>query len=69
MEFCTCDAGIVHDSQRRSEYHFKKEGQENRVCNINVTIVQTLINFLKPSEDATKALEGNLRPTIHRVYQ
>jgi len=46
------------------ETHQKGE----KLNGIDFTVVEILISFLKPFEDATKALEGDLRPTIHYVY-
>jgi len=42
--------------------------QEKRLTDIDVCVVADLIHFLKPFQDATKALEGELNPTIHQVY-
>ena len=42
--------------------------KEEKLNAIDFTVVEVLINFLKPFEEATKALEGDLRPTIHYVY-
>ena len=43
--------------------------QENRLQNIDMIVVNALINFLMPFQDATLALESECHPTIHHVYQ
>ena len=40
-----------------------------KIEDIDVTVLQVLVEFLAPFHAATKALEGDLKPTIHHVFQ
>ena len=45
------------------------EAQEQRLLNIDISVVKILINFLLPFYEATKDLEGDHYAIIHHVYQ
>lgn len=45
--------------QERNEFH--------RIECMDFSLLRNLVNFLKPLQQATKALEGENSPTIHRV--
>ena len=42
--------------------------QDHLLLDIDMLAVLDLIKFLKPFEEATKALEGDLWPTLQKVY-
>jgi len=44
-------------------------GQLRRIDDIDFVLNDLLINFLEPFQEATLALEGDLYPTIHHVFQ
>lgn len=46
----------------------KLRDQEKRLEGIDLFVVSTLIAFLEPFQEATKYLEGDLYPTLHKVY-
>jgi len=48
---------------------FQRKDQEARLEGIVITTVNVLVRFLLPFFEGTKALEGDLTPTIHHVYQ
>ena len=43
--------------------------QERRLADIDLALLDSVVKFLQPFHDATKALEGDDFPTIHHVYQ
>lgn len=44
------------------------KGEEHRMDSIDFGLVNEVVRFLAPFKHATKALEGDKYPTIHRVY-
>ena len=44
-------------------------GQERRLADIDLALLDSVVKLLQPFHDATLALEGNDFPTIHHVYQ
>ena len=44
------------------------QDQQARLRSIDSSVVNDLIEFLFPFRNATKALEGDLAPTINHVY-
>ena len=42
--------------------------KEEKLELINITVIEILVKFLQPFKDATKALEGETKPTIHYVF-
>jgi len=47
----------------------KSNEQEQGVENMDLSVVNTLIQFLEPFQKVTKELEGEKESTIHKVYQ
>ena len=42
--------------------------QGHMLLDVDMLIISDLIKFLEPFEEATKSLEGDLLPTLHKVY-
>ena len=40
------------------------EGQEQKLKDIDITVVNVLVDFLAPFREATKSLEGEKFPTM-----
>ena len=57
----------VFEAKEELKAIFENCNQEERLSNIDYTVLQILIDFLKQFQNATKALEGDLGPTLHHV--
>lgn len=58
----------ISDIQEELKQVLEDQQQLLRMANLDFSVILDLITFLNPFYDATKALEGDLRPTIHHVF-
>ena len=48
---------------------FKVKGQEQKLKDIDITVVNIFMDFQAPYSEVTKSLEGEKYPTMHHVHQ
>jgi len=65
VEFCTNHVAINFNEIKSV---LKTADQESRLSNIDLVVVEALIKFLTPFQEATNALEGDCYTTIQHVY-
>ena len=58
-----------NEQQKNVESVLNESGQEQRLIDVNWTVIEILIKFLTPFQTITDILQADKLPTIHKVYQ
>ena len=58
-----------NEQRKNIESVLNESGQEQRLINVNWTVIEILIKFLTPFQTITDIPQADKLPTIHKVYQ